>query len=221
MEACLKAEEQIFREEITPRERLYAAIEEHLDHLRSGVQVLVARSGTAEGNQAINDVADEILAMTLETAIKIADRYDPSLNAYSWLLTIASNKLKDYRKKIAREYHHADLIGNMPDPQPKKQSKSELLWNELAEDEKLERMLSKKTDPSRLEDQLFGLEELLSLVNENDRTLLQLAYVGEMSGQELATVLSITKAAALMRLSRARSRLYDAYYKSEKSTREG
>jgi RNA polymerase sigma factor (sigma-70 family) len=221
MEACLNAEDQVVKEEITPRENLYEAIEEHLERLKSGVQVLVARSGTAEGSQAINDVADEILAMALETAIQIADRFDPSLNAYSWLLTIASNKLKDYRKKVAREYRHADLIGNMPDPQPQDQSKSEPLWNELAEDEKLERMLSKKTGRSRLEDQLFSLEELLSLVNENDRTVLRLAYISEMSGQELAAVLNITEAAALMRLSRARSRLYDAYYKSEKSAREG
>jgi RNA polymerase sigma factor (sigma-70 family) len=217
----LKAEEQIVREEITPREQLYGVIEDHLERLRSGVQVLVARSGIAEGSQAINDVADEILAMALETTILIADRYDPSQNAYSWLLTIAANKLKDYSKKVAREYRHADLIGNMPDPQPQEQSKSEPLWNELAEDEKLERMLSKKTGHSRLEDQLFGLEELLSLVNENDRAILRLAYVSEMSGQELAAVLNITEAAALMRLSRARSRLYDAYYKSEKSAREG
>lgn len=217
----MKAEDQVVREEITPREQLYGAIEEHLDHLKTGVQVLVARSGTAEGGEAINDVADEILAMTLETAIQIADRYDPSLSVYSWLLTIASNKLKDYRKKVAREYHHADLIGNMPDPQPQERSESGRLWNELAEDEKLERMLSQKAGYKRLDDQLFGLEDLLSLVNENDRIVLQLVYVSEMSGQDLAAVLNITEAAALMRVSRARSRLYTAYCKSEKSAREG
>jgi RNA polymerase sigma factor (sigma-70 family) len=217
----LEAEDQKVRADITPRERLYDAIEEHLDRLRIGVQVLVARSGTAEGVDAINDVADEILAMALETAIQIADRFDPSLNAYSWLLTIASNKLKDYRKKIAREYRHADLIGNMPEPQSQKQSNSERQWHEMTEDEKLESMLRKKADHSRLEDQLFGLEDLLSLVNENDRNVLRLAYVSEMSGQELAEELNITEAAALMRLSRARSRLFVAYCNSEKSAREG
>jgi len=159
--------------------------------------------------------------MTLETTIQIADRFDPSLNAYSWLLTIASNKLKDYRKKIAREYHHADLIGNMPDPQSPKQTNSDHPWREMTEDERLERMLKKGADHSRLEDQLFGLDDLLSLVNENDRNILRLAYVSEMSGQELALALNITEAAALMRLSRARSRLYAAYSKSEKSAREG
>ena len=134
----MEAEDQKVRADISPRERLYDAIEEHLDRLRIGVQVLVARSGTAEGSDAINDVADEILAMALETAIQIADRFDPSLNSYSWLLTIASNKLKDQRKKIAREYRHADLIGNMPEPQSQKQSNSERQWHEMAEDEKLE-----------------------------------------------------------------------------------
>jgi DNA-directed RNA polymerase specialized sigma24 family protein len=76
----------------------------------------------------------------------------------------------------------------------------------LAEDKKLEQMLDQKAAHSRLDDQLFGLEDLLLLVNENDRNILQLAYVSEMSGQELANVLNITEAAALMRLSRARSR---------------
>ena len=216
----MNAEDQVVREIMIFRERLYEAIEGCLDQLKIGVQVLVARSGTAEGSEAINDVADEILAMTLETVFQIADRYDSSLNVYSWLLTIASNKLKDYRKKIAREYRHADLIGNMPSPPSQDQSKSEHAWNELDEDKKLERMLAQKADHSVLEDQLFGLEDLLSLVNENDRNILHLAYVSEMSGQELADVLNITEAAALMRLSRARSRLYDAYCKSEKSTRE-
>jgi hypothetical protein len=116
---------EVVNEEIMPREQLYDAIEEHLGLLNSGVQVLVARSGIAEGSEAINDVADEILAMTLETVFQIADRYDPSLNVYSWLLAIASNKLKDYKKKIAREYRHADLIGNMPSPQSQDQSKFE------------------------------------------------------------------------------------------------
>lgn len=217
----MKAEDQVVREEIMPREQLGEAIEEHLDRLRIGVQVLVARSGTAEGFESINDVADEILAMALETAIQIADRYDPSLNVYSWLLTIASNKLKDYRKKVAREYCHSDLIGNMPDPQPQEQSESGRLWNELAEDEKFDRMLSQKAGHERLDDQLFGLEDLLSLVSENDRIVLQLVYVSELSGQDLAIVLNTTEAAALMRVSRARSRLYTAYCKSEKSAREG
>lgn len=217
----MKAKDQVVREEMAPREQLYVAIEEHLDHLKIGVQVLVARSGIAEGGVAINDVADEILAMALETAVHIADQYDPSLNAYSWLLTIASNKLKDYRKKVTREYRHADLIGNMPDPQQQDQSNSGHLWNELAEDQKFERMLSQKAGQSRLEDQLFGLEDLLSLANENDRIILQMAYVSDMSGQELAAVLNITEAAALMRLSRARSRLFTAYCKSEKMAREG
>ena len=217
----MEAEDQVAKAEISLRERLYDAIEDHLDRLRVGVQVLVARSGIAEGSDAINDVADEVLSMTLETVIQIADRFDPSLNAYSWLLTIASNKLKDYRKRVAREYRHADLIGNMPDPQTQEQSKSERLWNELAEDEKLERMLGQKASHSQLEDQLFGLEDLLSLVNDNDCIILQLVYVNDMSGQEVAAALNITEAAALMRLSRARSRLYDAYCKSEKLAREG
>ncbi len=216
----MNVEDQVIRNDIMHREHLYEAIEGCLDRLKTGVQVLVARSGIAEGSNAINDVADEILAMTLETVFQIADRYDSSLNVYSWLLTIASNKLKDYRKKIAREYRHADLIGNMPSPQSQDQSKFEPNWNISAEDKKLERMLTQKADHSQLEDQLFGLEDLLSLVNENDRNILQLAYVSEMSGQELADALNITEAAALMRLSRARSRLYDAYCKSEKSTRE-
>jgi len=44
----LDADDQLIKADISPREQLYTAIEEQLDRLRIGVQVLVARSGVAE-----------------------------------------------------------------------------------------------------------------------------------------------------------------------------
>jgi RNA polymerase sigma factor (sigma-70 family) len=202
------------------QKQLYDSIADQFDRLRTGIQVLVARSGVADGKNAINDVADDIMAMTLEKAIKIANRFDPSQNAYSWLLTIANNELRDYKKKVTREHRHSDLIFDMPDHQPQKQSQSGRQWSVLAEDEKLEQILQKSVDHLRLDEKLFGFEELLSLVGEDDRTILRLAYQNDLSGKGLATIMSITEAAALMRLSRARKRLLDSYHESLSMERE-
>ena len=196
------------------RELLNEAVVTRLDQLKNAVRVYVFRFGLAEGGPVLEGVADEILEITLETAVKLMDEFDPNLNPYSWLLTIAINALRNYRRKIIREENHVGSITDTPAPKARNNTDLEIAWSAMPEDEKLERLLDHREQTS-LEDQLFAVEDLLSLVKENDRTVLRLAYVDGMGEADLAAVLNVSQGAAAMRLSRARKRLFEAYQKSD------
>lgn len=196
------------------RDLLNEAVVTHLGQIKNALRVYVYRFGLAEGGSVLEAVADEILEITLETAVKLMDEFDPNLNPYSWLLTIAINALRNYRRKIFREEKHVDTITDSPAPKARNNSDLETDWSTMPEDEKLEHLLDHRGQTS-LEDELFGVDDLLSLVNKNDRTVLRLAYVDGMGEADLAAVLNVSHGAAAMRLSRARKRLFDAYQKSE------
>lgn len=196
------------------RDLLNEAVITHLDQLKNAVQVYVFRFGLAEGGPVLEGVADEILEITLETAVRLMDEFEPNLNPYSWLLTIAINAIRNYRRRVFREENHVDAITDAPAPKARNITDMDIDWSTMPEDEKLERLLDHHEQTS-LEDQLFAVDDLLSLVNENDRTVLRLAYVDGMGDADLAGVLNVSPGAAAMRLSRARKRLFEAYQKSE------
>lgn len=193
------------------QEVLFRRINEILEPLKAGVQVLVAKSGLATGRDAISDRADDILQATLETAVKIADRYDLSQNAYSWLMGIATIKIKEARRLQAVEYKRERLIVETYGSEIDDNSKS----LGLSEDEQLEILLIKTADRSRLDEILPGVEDILALIKEPERSLLRMAYVDEMSGKEIGQMLNVSEAAALMRVSRARQLLFLAYQNNE------
>lgn len=199
------------------KELLREAIEACLDRLRTGVQVIVARAGIVEGKVAINEMADDILQMTVETSLRIADRYNPALNTHAWLLTIATNIVKDSRKRVFKE---ASRSANIQDMELKSTSKpgddQEL---DMTEDERLDALFYERRMMARVEPD-HELERILGLVNDSDRKILSLTYVHDMSGREAASELGISEPAALMRLSRARKHLADAYFKRSEMTRE-
>ena len=197
---------------LTSLEALFQGINESLEALKSGVQVLVARMGLAEGRDAISDRADDILqATTMEVAVKNAVRYDPSKPAYSWLMGIAVLKVKEARRIQSVEYKKEGLIGDAYASDTEESARIP----GLSEDEKLEKLLGENPDHSRLDETLPSGEDILVLVKEPERTLLRLAYVNEMSGKEIAQVLNTNEADAFVRLSRARKKLLLAYQKNE------
>lgn len=205
---------QAQRDSGSNRELLNEAVVTYLDQLKKAVQVYVIRFGLAEGGPVLEEIANEILEITLETAVKLMDKFDPNRNPYSWLLTIAINTLRNYRRKIFREENHVKPITDTPAPKARNNKDLEIDWYSMPEDEKLEHLLN-HSEQTSLEDQLFGVDDLLSLVNKNDRIVLRLAYVDGMGEVDLAAVLNVSQGAAAMRLSRARKRLFEAYKKSE------
>lgn len=198
-------------------ELLCAAIEASLDRIKTGIQVIVARSGIVEGKDAINELADNILQETIETALRIADRYDPTLNTHAWLLTIATYIVKDSRKRAFKEAGRSTNIQDI-----------ELKLNvepyddrelDMTEDERLDELFYKWRTIARTEPE-HELERILGLVNDSDRKILHLTYVDEMSGREAADALGISEPAALMRLSRARKRLANSFFQHPEIIRE-
>lgn len=199
------------------KELLQEAIEACLERLRPGIQVIVAKSGIVEGKVAINEMADDILQMTIETAYRIADRFDPTLNTHAWLLTIATNVVKDSRKRANKEAGRSTNIQDMELPSNAKPGDDQEL--DMTEDERLDALFYGNGTVTRNEPD-HDLEQLLALVDGGDREILQLTYVDEMSGREAAKKIGISETAALMRLSRARKRLADAYFHRPEMTRE-
>jgi RNA polymerase sigma-70 factor (ECF subfamily) len=147
----------------------------------------------------------------MEVAVNIADRYDPTQNAYSWLMAIAVNKIKEARRLQAIEYQRERLIGDTYEKDIEEDAKN----SGLSEDEWLETLLGKKQDQSRLDEIMPGVEDILALIKEPERSLLRLSYINEMSAKEIAQVLNVNEATTLVRLSRARKQLFVAYQKNE------
>jgi len=199
------------------KELLQEAIEACLERLRPSIQVIVAKSGIVEGKAAINEMADEILQMTIETAFRIANRFDPTLNTHAWLLTIATNIVKDSRKRANKEASRSTNIQDIELSSNAKPGDEQEL--DMTEDERLDALFYGNRPASRNEPDR-ELDQLLALVDGGDREILQLTYVDEMSGREAAKRLGVSEPAALMRLSRARKRFADAYYHRPEMTRE-
>jgi DNA-directed RNA polymerase specialized sigma24 family protein len=65
----------------------------------------------------------------------------------------------------------------------------------------------------------ISFAELISLVGPDDQQMLKLAFQDNLKGNDLAATLKISDGAANVRLSRAISRLRQAYLASEASER--
>lgn len=174
------------------KEQLQEATESCLERLRPGIQVIVARSGIVESRAAINDMADEILQVTIETAFRKADRFDPAKNIYAWLLSIATNIVKDYRKRANKEASRLTNIQDIELPSNTKPDDEQEL--DMAEDERLDALLYGNRQASRNEPN-YELDQLLSLVDGGDREILRLTYVDEMNTHETAKRLGISEPA--------------------------
>jgi RNA polymerase sigma factor (sigma-70 family) len=197
---------------ISAREILSREIEMRYSDLRTSVQVMVARSGFVEGEVKIIDTADELLHDTIETALRAADRFDPTRSVYSWLLGIAVNKLKEMRRDARYEKKRVQVF---EDAEPNSNDSVEQSTIEGSEDatadERIDAVLYGSTNRSRLEDQTSDLDEMLSLVKEGEREILRLAIVEGMSGADLAATFGIQEGAAYMRLARAQEHLREKY----------
>lgn len=193
-----------------PQDVVNRAIEIHYSSLRTGIQVIIAKSGLVDSTSSITDLGDEVLHNTVETALRVADRFDPSRSAYSWLMGIAVNKLKEIRKTIHRDDKRILRVSdkNTGDYEPQGEQED----NEgSTSEEQLDAMLYRSSGRSSLEDSDPALEELLSLVNEGDRKVLSLAFVDGLSGAEVAAILGIREGAAYVRAARAKERLLKKY----------
>jgi RNA polymerase sigma factor (sigma-70 family) len=203
----LPGQQQISRQDILHRE-----IETHYSSLQVGIRVMAAKSGLVEGEARIIEIADEILQSTIETAFKSAAKLDPTRSAYSWLMGIAVNKLREMRRSFHNEMKRVQLFSD-DDSKEGRQSAPHgpTDGHDYTAEEIIDSVLYSSTNRALLEDQAQSLNELLSLVKDSDRQILSLAIIDRLSGADLAAVLGIREGAAYVRLARAKDHLRKEY----------
>jgi RNA polymerase sigma factor (sigma-70 family) len=187
------------------RRLLEAAAREHENELSAGVRVYIWRFGLARNHASVKELTQEILQNAFVVALQKLGEYEESRSPIPWLLGIALNvvrhRLRDEIQQ-SRAYPISDNVPQMGASAQSLGSSEESAFDpaaELEEDTLLEGVAT---------------DELLSLVGENDRQVLRLAYIEGLEGKALAARLGISEGAAYTRLSRAMTRLREAYHRA-------
>lgn len=189
-----------------PREQLVRAIEEYWTELLRGIRIYVFRFGLATDRVLADDLSMEVLQDTIVTALHRHQNYDPSRPARSWLLGVAINHLRHRRRSRIYEDTHRTLVADSPQVHRVSQQEGS---GALSEAEMFD-LLCAPTETTGPGEQVT-MDELLSLVEGNDREVLRLAFVEGYRGKALAERLCISEGAAYTRQSRAIARLRRAY----------
>jgi RNA polymerase sigma factor (sigma-70 family) len=190
---------------------LRAAIERDWPHLLTGVRIFVSRFGLVIDGATLEDTAREILHETIATGLAKSAKYNNQKEPLPWLLGIAINHIRHRRRAVginSRVVAIADvrLPSKTPDTGSTRLSSDEIF-------DLLMRSASANFRTNRL-----NANELLSLVKEEDRKILHLAFIEGLRGKALAAHLGISEGAALTRTSRAIAQLREAYFEASEET---
>ena len=156
---------------------------------------------------SINTIATEILHNTVETVLNKSEEFDLNKAPFPWILAIAMYKVKGWQRDRTRSSKKVVSI-----------DKFSSFKNNSSKENLLE-ILTKPSQSSNAED-LMMLEYLLSLVNGSDRRVLQLAFVDDFNGKDLAAALSVSEGTAYTRRHRALTRLKQAYIQANLNCQE-
>ncbi len=129
------------------------------------------------------DITQDIFVKVFE---KIHDFDNRSFGA--WLMRITYNQCVDYSRKASKMKHVRDMVDNL----------------EIEDvDENIEAEL--------MEIKLNALEEILKIIDPNDRAILILKYQEDRKIKDIAELFNIGESAVKMRLSRARIQIMEIY----------
>jgi RNA polymerase sigma factor (sigma-70 family) len=161
----------------------------------------LVRAGLADGRDA-TPLAIELLDEVVVQALEHAERFRPSGQPMAWLLGIAANLIRRRQAERAtldrREPLVRDLYSGAEDA--------------LTEDELFDRVASLAAGgPIADWEANEAASAILAHVSADDRRVLQLAVLHEMSGEALGQELGIKPGAARVRLHRALNRLRRAW----------
>lgn len=126
------------------------------------------------------DVADDLVQTTVERAIMAADRYDPALRLEPWLFRIMRNAFIDLTRRQRTRGAEVDVF-DIPEALP------------VGEESGIEARLMLQATAAAMAELPAEQREVLTLVGIN-----------ELSYAEAAEVLDIPKGTVMSRLSRAR-----------------
>ena len=178
------------------------AIERELDDLRRGVEVLVWRTGLAQGRDTVAAVADDVLQDVVVRALGRASAFDPSRSAHAWLFGFAVNVVRERRRQRLSEEQR---LVQLSDLDPDGEHFTSLGRNLCA-------LSANGAEES--------FAELLGLAAPTDREVLRLTFAEQLRGPDLAAALGTSEGAARVRLSRALRRLATAYRAAEQAGAE-
>jgi RNA polymerase sigma factor (sigma-70 family) len=188
---------------ITKYLNLRRSIEQHWERLLPSIRVQIGKLNLATDTDSIEDLTQEILNDAIAQALKNYDKYDPDRPVIPWLRKIAFNQALMLRRRRNLEDQHITLVGDET-----KILSEEARSKQMTEDE----MFGLLYQASNVDfDSNLALNDLLSLVKDSDREVLELAFVDDLRGKALAAKLGISEGAAWVRLSRAINRVREAY----------
>jgi len=195
----------------TNRYQLLVFITDHTSPLYGTIRSYVARMGLAPGIDS-GSVALEVMQEMVVEALGHAGSFDNRRQPMAWLLGIALNVMRRRRADEARRYQREVSLGHLSLLHPELESESELLdtIGHTAE-----------SGPEQLIESDEQARDLLALVSEKDREVLQLAYLEDFDREALASRLGTTNGAARMRLHRALDHLRQAWSEKQKKLQEG
>lgn len=187
------------------RRLLEEAVEGHERELLAGIRAYVWRFRLAQNRASVESLVEEVWHDTVVAALKSLEGYDDERPPIPWLLGIALN--------LVRRRLRGDVQRNLVYPISSRMPRLSAAARNSEPSEEPDLDPAAEFEEDALLERL-ATDELLSLVGENDRQVLRLAYVEGLGGRELAARLGISEGAAHTRLSRARTRLRKAYYES-------
>lgn len=197
--------------------------EEKYEILLTSIRVLVWKMGMVAGRQEADDLAHEILNETVATALEISDRYQLDKSANAWLMSIATNKIREMRTKENRRNKRMGVATETYQSTQKRSNSVNAGYDkteQITEDEMIDYLVAHNSEANSTHFKIhLSFNELVSLVGPDDRLILKLAFVDNLKGKDLAAALKTSEGAANVRLSRAIRKIRQAYLSSEPSER--
>lgn len=182
--------------------KLIDEISQNKDLLAKKINALVRYKYLDYSSEKIEEIANEVLSMTLETAVLSAGKYDPKKEAMPWLMGIAKNKLKDYMRKIFRESKKVEFIEDYLS------STDDRCDPDIDYDEKPFYLSRLATGfHYEIEKLLFEFHDIISILSKKEQRLLSYLYEKGYSFSEIAEEFNSSKNAIYTQKSRATSRL--------------
>lgn len=188
------------------RRILEEAVERGHQELLGRIGFYLWRFGGAAGREGIIERAREVLQDTFVTALGILDRYDPTGSAILWLLNVSVIVVKRKAREQGRERRRLTLVA---DSEQARRAIGDGRVADISETELFDALL--RPHAGAPSSQSPTAEELLSLVEGDDRELLRLYYLEGLNGEELAAKFGVSNGAVHQRLSRARNKVRLAY----------
>lgn len=185
---------------------LSQAITEQKEYLLKSIKAQVYQFGLECVGDSAMSLAEDILQDTVEKALTKAEQYNPTYEPLPWLRKIALNEIRQLYRRQQTERKQISLVR---DNSAVKHLAKRGETDSMSDDDIFD-LLYHPPDTSSIK-----LDELLSLVSESDKEILELAFIYGYQGKALGEKLGISEAAAWKRQSRAIRRLREKYNRNE------